>query len=51
MKYYDPEYDRTVDESVIRKQYEWFQTQSWFHKTYEEFRDENFKAIAEEVVL
>ena len=31
-KYYDPEYDRIVDESVPRKQYEWFKGQSWFHK-------------------
>ena len=23
-KYYDPEYDRIVDESVPKKQYEWF---------------------------
>ena len=41
-KYYDPEYDRIVDEDVIKKQYEWFSTQAWFTKTYEQFRDENF---------
>ena len=28
-KYYDPEYDRVVDESVPKKQYEWFKSQSW----------------------
>lgn len=42
MKYYDPEYDRIVDESVPKKQYEWFAAQSWFHKTYEEFLKDNF---------
>lgn len=29
-KYYDPEYDRIVDESVPKQQYEWFAKQSWF---------------------
>lgn len=41
-KYYDPEYDRIVDESAPKKQYEWFSAQSWFHKTYEEFLSDNF---------
>lgn len=41
-KYYDPEYDRIVDESVPKKQYEWFAAQRWFHKTYEEFLKDNF---------
>ena len=41
-KYYDPEYDRIVDESVPKKQYEWFAAQKWFHKTYEEFLADNF---------
>lgn len=41
-KYYDPEYDRIVDESVPKKQYEWFSARSWFHKTYEEFLSDNF---------
>ena len=41
-KYYDPEYDRVVDESVPKKQYEWFSAQRWFHKTYEEFLKDNF---------
>lgn len=41
-KYYDPEYDRIVDESVPKKQYEYFSAQSWFHKTYEEFLADNF---------
>ena len=45
MKYYDPEYDRTVDESVIRNQYDWFASQSWFNKSYEQFRDENFRLL------
>lgn len=40
--YYDPEYDRVVDESVPRKQYEWFKQQNWFHKTYEQFLADNF---------
>lgn len=42
MKYYDPEYDRIVDESVPKKQYEWFKAQPWFKKTYEEFLTGNF---------
>lgn len=41
-KYYDPEYDRIVDESVPKKQYEWFAQQCWFHKSYEEFLADNF---------
>lgn len=41
-KFYDPEYDRIVDESVPKKQYEWFSQQSWFHKTYEQFLSDNF---------
>lgn len=41
-KYYDPEYDRIVDESVPRKQYQWFESQSWFHESYEQFLAENF---------
>ena len=43
-RYYDPEYDRFVDEDVIKKQYEWFAQFKSFHKTYEEFRDENFRS-------
>jgi hypothetical protein len=41
-KFYDPEYDRVVDEAVPMSQYEWFKQQSWFHKTYEEFLADNF---------
>lgn len=41
-KYYDPEYDRIVDETVPKKQYEWFKNWSWFHKTYNQFLAENF---------
>lgn len=41
-KYYDPEYDRIVDESVPKQQYEYFSAQPWFHKTYEEFLKDNF---------
>ena len=44
-KYYDPEYDRIVDESVPRKHYEWFKSQSWFHKSYEQFLEENFSEV------
>lgn len=42
-KYYDPEYDRTVDETEVRRQYDWFKQQSWFHKSFEEFAEENFE--------
>lgn len=41
-KYYDPEYDKIVDETVPQKQYEWFKKQKWYNKTYEEFLSENF---------
>ena len=44
-KYYDPEYDRIVDESVPRKQDEGFKGQSWFHKSYEQFLAENFSEL------
>lgn len=40
--YYDPEYDRVVDETVIKRQYNWFSKQPWFHKDYDTFRKENF---------
>lgn len=41
--YYDPEYDQVVDESVPRRQYEWFnKNASWFDQTYEQFLAENF---------
>lgn len=46
-RYYDPEYDRVVDETVIRNQYNWFAKQTWFHKTYEQFRDENFRLLTD----
>lgn len=46
-KYYDPEYDRVVDESVPKKQYEWFAQQCWFHKSYDEFLADNFMEITE----
>ena len=42
-RFYDPEYDRLVDESVIKKQYEWFAKQKWFDKSYEQFKRENFR--------
>lgn len=41
-KYYDPEYDRIVDESVVKSQYEWLAQQTWYHKTYEQFLSDNF---------
>ena len=41
-KYYDPEYDRIVDETVPQKQYECFLSYSWFDKTYEQFLTDNF---------
>ena len=41
-KYYDPEYDRIVDESLIQEQYKWFSKQGWFHKDYETFKRDNF---------
>ena len=47
-KFYDPEYDRIVDESTVRQQYEWFAQRTWFHKTFEQFAEENFTEIKEE---
>ena len=47
-KFYDPEYDRMVDENTVRHQYEWFAQQTWFHKTFEQFAEENFTEIKEE---
>lgn len=46
-KYYDPEYDRVVDENVIKNQYEWFSKQKWFDKTYEQFKDDNFRLLTD----
>lgn len=47
-KFYDPEYDRIVDETEVRKQYEWFAQQTWFNKSFEEFAEDNFTEIKEE---
>ena len=42
-KYYDPEYDRFVDEEYIKEQYESFKSNySWFNKSYEQFKSDNF---------
>lgn len=41
-KYYDPEYDRIVTQDEVRRQFDYFNSQPWFSKTYEQFRDENF---------
>lgn len=45
MKYYDPEYDQMVEEDYIRGQFSWFKKQKWFHKTYEQFKEDNFTAV------
>lgn len=47
-RYYDPEYDRIVDEDVIKNQYEWFSKQKWFKDTYEQFRDSNFRLLSDD---
>ncbi|MCR5837158.1 MAG: hypothetical protein K6G88_11680 [Lachnospiraceae bacterium] len=47
MKYYDPEYDRIVEEDVIKKQYDIFKQQPWFTKTYEQFKNDNFIKLKE----
>lgn len=42
-KYYDPEYNRIVDESVPKQQYQWFcDNDPYFNKSYEQFLEENF---------
>lgn len=41
-KFYDPEYDRIVDETVPKSQYEYFRTHGWSNQSYEEFLTENF---------
>lgn len=38
--YYDPEYDRVVDETSIRNQYEMIK--NYTRKSYEEFKADNF---------
>ena len=44
-EYYDPEYDRVVDESVPKMQYELFAKQKWFHQSYAEFLANNFLTV------
>lgn len=45
-KYYDPEYDRIVDEQVIIDQYNWFKNEwPWFPKDYETFKHDNFMEV------
>ena len=34
-----------VEEDYIRGQFSWFKKQKWFHKTYEQFREDNFTAV------
>ena len=46
--YYDYEYDRIVNENVIKSQFNWFKKQNWFNKSYEQFKNENFELIVEE---
>lgn len=50
-RFYDPEYDRIVDESVPKRQYEWFKSQSWFHKTYAQFLADNFTDKGFDIIL
>lgn len=47
-QYYDLEYSRIVDETVVKKQYEWFRQHSWFHKSYEQFLADNFLKVDDE---
>lgn len=50
-KYYDPEYGRFVTEEVIKGQYEMFKNNfSWFDKPYEQFRDDNFREVPDEII-
>lgn len=44
-KYYDPEYDREVDEAYIRRQYNWFKSHG-MKKSYDEFVADNFDEIS-----
>ena len=43
--YYDPEYDRIVDENEVKRQYEWFSKQAWFSKSLEDFTKDNFDEV------
>ncbi|MBU5332072.1 hypothetical protein KQI61_07660 [Anaerocolumna aminovalerica] len=47
VRYYDYEYSRIVDEQEVKRQYNYFSSQSWFNKTYEEFANDNFREIKE----
>lgn len=47
--YYDYEYDRIVNEDVIKSQFNWFNKQNWFNKSYEQFKNENFELIIEQL--
>ncbi len=47
--YYDPECDRVVKEDVIISQYKKFkELYSWFDKTYEQFKNDNFRILSNE---
>ena len=49
---YDPEYDKVVDESYVKRQYEAFKKNySWFNKSYENFLNDNFVRIEDESEL
>lgn len=40
LRYYDPEYDRVVDETTIKNQYE--ELKNYTRKSYEQFKVDNF---------
>jgi hypothetical protein len=44
-RYFDPEYNRIVEEEVIQKQYAWFKEQEWNDESYEDFKSKNFREI------
>jgi hypothetical protein len=48
-KYYDSEYGRIVTEEIIKGQYERFKNNyDWFDKSYEQFREDNFRELSNE---
>ena len=44
-KYYDPEYDRIVDEKEVRRQFDYFAGRGWCNESFEAFAADNFQKL------
>ena len=46
MRYYDPEYERIVDDKEVKRQFDFFAGQNQgFNKTFDQFVNDNFRSL------